>query len=54
MIRACQAGEKDYQEFSLKAINRRGKTIDCRIICTPLKLEKEQKGLILLMEITER
>ena len=54
VIRACQAGEKDYQEFSLKAINRRGKTIDCRIICTPLKMDKEQKGLILLMEITER
>ena len=53
MIRSCQTGENDYQEVTLKAINRRGKTVDCRIICTPLKIKEKQQGLILLMEIKE-
>ena len=51
MIRACKAGENDYQELTLEAIDRRGKTIDCRVICTPLKTNSTQQGLILLMEI---
>jgi two-component system, chemotaxis family, CheB/CheR fusion protein len=53
MIRTCQAGESDYQELVLKAIDRRGKNIDCRVICTPLKMNDQQQGLILLMEIRE-
>ena len=53
MIRSCQTGENDYQEVTLKAIDRRGKTVDCRIICTPLKIKEKQQGLILLMEIKE-
>ncbi|MEO1006444.1 MAG: CheR family methyltransferase, partial [Cyanobacteria bacterium J06638_38] len=53
MIRSCQTGENDYQEFTLKAIDRRGKTIDCRVICTPLRMKEKQQGLILLMEIKE-
>jgi two-component system CheB/CheR fusion protein len=28
IIRTCQAGKNDYQELILKAIDRRGKTID--------------------------
>ena len=51
IIRTCQSGEKDYQELTLKAIDRRGKTIDCRVICTPLKTKEQQQGSILLMEI---
>jgi two-component system, chemotaxis family, CheB/CheR fusion protein len=54
MIRICQAGESDYQELILKAIDRRGKAIDCRVICTPLKRKQQQQGLILLMEIKEK
>jgi two-component system, chemotaxis family, CheB/CheR fusion protein len=53
MIRTCQAGENDYQELILKAIDRRGKNIDCRVICTPLKMNDQPQGLILLMEIRE-
>ena len=53
MIRSCQAGETDYQELTLKAIDRRGKSVDCRIICTPLKIKAQQQGLILLMEVHE-
>jgi hypothetical protein len=30
-----------------------GKNIDCRVICTPLKINEQQQGLILLMEIRE-
>ena len=53
MIRNCQAEENDYQELTLKAIDRRGKSIDCRVICTPLKTKEQQQGLILLMEVKE-
>ena len=53
MIRACKAENHEYQELTIKAINRRGKTIDCRVICTPLKTNEKQQGLILLMEINE-
>jgi two-component system, chemotaxis family, CheB/CheR fusion protein len=53
IIRTCQAEENDYQELTLKAIDRRGKTIDCRVICTPLKIKQQPRGAILLMEIKE-
>ena len=53
MIRSCQAEENDYHELTLKAIDRRGKSIDCRVICTPLKMKEQPQGLILLMEVKE-
>ncbi len=53
IIRSCQSGESDYQELTLKSIDRRGKTIDCRVICTPLKMKEEYQGIILLMEVKE-
>ena len=53
MIRDCQAAANDYQELTLTAINRRGKTINCRVICTPLKIKEQRQGLILLMEIQD-
>jgi two-component system CheB/CheR fusion protein len=49
-IRTCQAGTSDYEELELEAVNRRGKTIRCRVICTPLIVEKLRQGIILLME----
>jgi two-component system CheB/CheR fusion protein len=49
-IRSCQAGTSDYEELELEAVNRRGKTIRCRVICTPLIVEKLRQGIILLME----
>lgn len=49
-IRACQSGISEYQEITLKAVNRRGKTICCRVVCTPLIIADQQQGLILLME----
>ncbi|HEY9613168.1 CheR family methyltransferase [Allocoleopsis sp.] len=50
VIRSCQSGVSEYQEITLKAINRRGKTIRCRVVCTPLLVAKQQQGVILLME----
>jgi two-component system CheB/CheR fusion protein len=49
-VRACQSGVSDYQELVLNAINRRGRTISCRTICTPLIVANQQQGIILLME----
>ena len=53
MIRSCQAAESEYQELTIEAMDRRGKSIDCRIICTPLRMKEQQQGLILLMEVKE-
>jgi two-component system CheB/CheR fusion protein len=51
LIRSCLAGEADGDELTLDATNRRGKTISCRVICTPLRASAaEIRGAILLME----
>jgi two-component system CheB/CheR fusion protein len=50
-IRACLTGESDNQEVALDAVNRRGKTIKCRVTCTPIVgASKERHGTILMME----
>ena len=50
-IRNCLAGESNRQEIVLEAINRRGRTIQCRISFNPLiGHKKERQGVILLME----
>jgi two-component system CheB/CheR fusion protein len=49
-IRTCQSGLAEYQEVILSAINRRGKAICCRVVCTPLIVVNQQQGIILLME----
>ncbi len=49
-IRACQSGLSDYQEVVLSAINRRGRAIRCRVVCTPLIIVNQPQGIILLME----
>jgi two-component system CheB/CheR fusion protein len=54
-IRACLSGNPaSSEEVLLKAINRRGKTIPCRITCTSLISTQGQiQGVILLMEERE-
>ncbi len=53
-MRACLAGESDYQEVVLKATNRRGKAIQCKVTCTPLvSIRQEIQGVILSMEEPE-
>ena len=51
-IRACLANESDHHATTLEATNRRGKTIQCRVTCTPLFHNSNGKvrGVILLME----
>ncbi|PSB63740.1 chemotaxis protein CheR [filamentous cyanobacterium CCP1] len=51
-IRDCFAGlENRSSEIILDAINRRGRSIQCRITCTPLLgLQNEIQGAILVME----
>jgi two-component system, chemotaxis family, CheB/CheR fusion protein len=49
-VRACQSGASNYHEVVLDAINRRGRAIRCRAICTPLIVANQQHGVILLME----
>ena len=50
LIRACQAANSKQQTIILNAVNRRGKNICCRVICTPLIVENERQGVILLMD----
>ncbi len=51
-IRACLAGESRVQQLILDATNRRGRTIRCRITCTPLDTAGggAHRGVILVME----
>ncbi len=50
-IRNCLAEDGDQQEIIVEAINRRGRTIQCRLSFNPLiGLKKERQGVILLME----
>lgn len=50
-LRAVISGQSAYHEVLLQARNRRGKAIECEVICTPLmRMGAEIKGVILLME----
>ncbi len=49
-IRTCQTRNHDEHEIVLNAVNRRGKAIRCRVICTPLIVANQQQGVILLMD----
>jgi len=51
IIRPCLAGDKDHQDIVVDAVNRRGKSIQCRITCTALvSASRHREGAILLME----
>jgi two-component system CheB/CheR fusion protein len=44
-------GRAEFQEVVLETVNRRGKTLQCRVTCTPLiGAETTTQGVILLME----
>lgn len=52
-IRACLSKESEYQELNLDAINRRGKSIHCKVTCSPLLNPGpggHVKGVIIVME----
>jgi two-component system, chemotaxis family, CheB/CheR fusion protein len=48
-LRACLAGESDYEEVTLDATNRRGKAVRCSVSCTPVIDGADIRGVILLM-----
>ncbi|MBE9166176.1 PAS domain-containing protein [Pleurocapsales cyanobacterium LEGE 06147] len=53
-IRNCLLGLEQQQEVIIEAINRRGKSIQCRVSYNPLiDAEKECQGVILLIEEVE-
>ncbi|MDY6783522.1 MAG: CheR family methyltransferase [Cyanobacteriota bacterium] len=53
-IRRCLAGTEKNQEIALEAINRRGRTIQCRVSTNPLiGPQQERQGAILLIEEVE-
>jgi hypothetical protein len=51
-IRACLSGDEEVVEQVLMATNRRGRIIQCRVTCTPLKggAGAENRGVILLID----
>jgi two-component system CheB/CheR fusion protein len=50
-IRACLVAESEYEEVIVDAVNHKGKTIKCRVSCTPIVgPSKERHGAILMME----
>ncbi|HWE36716.1 MAG TPA: CheR family methyltransferase [Isosphaeraceae bacterium] len=49
-LRACLSGESPYQEVALEAVNRRGRSIHCNVMCTPMVDGAAVDGVILVME----
>jgi two-component system CheB/CheR fusion protein len=49
-VQSCLVGEDEYRETTTSAMNRRGRRIQCRVICTPLIDGAERQGVVLLME----
>jgi two-component system CheB/CheR fusion protein len=53
-IHAILGGESTSQETLLDAVNRRGRALQCRVICTPLLgTTNEIEGVVLIMEERE-
>ncbi len=50
-IQSCLTGDMEYHEETLDAINRRGRTIQCKVTCMPLFiLKKDIQGVIVFMQ----
>ncbi len=53
-IRTCLLGQASKVEVTLEATNRRGKSVNCSVTCTPMLTKtREIRGVIMLMEATE-
>jgi two-component system CheB/CheR fusion protein len=48
-LRACLAGEPNPGEVAIDAVNRKGKTIHCRVNCTPMASAKGAIGGVILV-----
>ncbi|MBW4577871.1 MAG: PAS domain S-box protein [Aphanothece sp. CMT-3BRIN-NPC111] len=50
-LRACLTKDVTFEEITLDTINRRGRSIQCKVTCTPLKSQGTGiEGVVLLME----
>ncbi|MFE1748640.1 PAS domain-containing protein [Coleofasciculus sp. H7-2] len=50
-LQSCLTGESESYEETLDSINRRGRTIQCKVTCMPLfSLKKDIQGVIVLMQ----
>jgi two-component system CheB/CheR fusion protein len=49
-LRRCANGESESEERLLSALNRRGRTISCRVTCSPLYDGGNRRGVVVLME----
>jgi len=50
-IRLCLEGRSEYEDVAIDAVNRRGRTINCRVSATPLRgIDREVRGVVLVME----
>ena len=49
-IEACIEGRSAIEERTLAATNRRGQSIDCRVVCTALTMRGSIEGVIVWME----
>ncbi len=50
-IRLCMEGRSEYEDVAIDAVNRRGRTINCRVSATPLRgADRELRGVVLVME----
>jgi len=49
-IRSCLNGKKDGEETILQAVNRRGKSIKCRVACKAFVGPDEKRGVTVIME----
>jgi two-component system CheB/CheR fusion protein len=49
-IEACLRGQGDVAPFAVEAVNRRGTSIHCSVVCTPLHQEDEITGVIALIQ----
>ncbi len=50
-VRTILENRSDSLELSLQAVNRRGKTFQCRVTCTPFTTgNKERQGVVMMMD----
>jgi two-component system, chemotaxis family, CheB/CheR fusion protein len=52
-IRVCLSGASRSEMFTAPAMNRRGRSIETQVICTPLAREDGIQGVVILMEHRE-
>ena len=53
-IRSCFSGDRDHVETRVRAINRRGRSIDCRVTVTPLVRDSRHVTGVIVMTDEEQ